>query len=297
MSDVESKSGYVERKTPSSKKGKGKFMWISVYGSSLFCYTETISTAPRETYEIKDATIVAKPLTIEVQKDSKMQISITCTSKEEFESWKAALEEAVTKEAGVVPQKEKVKKDKGSAAMRVGKTVGGKFTASGIGKSAVKGVVHEEIRHLIVALKRMIARIESQKKAEEVESNIMKIVTKAYFLEKDKKVTTEQFLSADAPLRRAFELLVEMRDFRHRMRPDTVKERLATVHNNLLEVERILTVTLSNFISPNSIKRIATTFGLLASEEFLDRAWSDADLEEERDLLSDAMNKYTQFNF
>ena len=248
MSDIESKSGYVERKAP-SKKGKAKFMWISIYGSSLFCYTETISAAPRETYEIKDATIQANPLVVEVHKDNKLYISITCTSKEEFESWKTALEEAVTKEPGVVPQKEKVKKDKGSAAMRVGKTVGGKFTASGIGKSAVKGVVHEEIRHLIIALKRMIARIESQKRAEEVESNIMKIVTKAYFLEKDKKVTTEQFLSADAPLRRAFEILVEMRDFRHRMRPETVKERLGTVHNNLLEVERILTVTLSKFIS------------------------------------------------
>jgi len=125
----------------------------------------------------------------------------------------------------------------------------------------------------------------------------MKIATKAYFLEKDKKVSLDQFLRADTPLRQAFETLVEIRDFRHRMRPETINDRLKIVHDRIIEVEGILTSTLSPFLTPNSIKRIASTFGLLSSIDFLNVAWNDAGVEEERDLLTDAMNKYTQFSF
>jgi len=45
------------------------------------------------------------------------------------------------------------------------------------------------------------------------------------------------------------------------------------------------------------MQRISRTFGLLGSAAFLDKAWGDPELEEERDLLTDAMNKYTQFHF
>jgi len=48
---------------------------------------------------------------------------------------------------------------------------------------------------------------------------------------------------------------------------------------------------------PNSIKRVAVAFGLLGSIEFLTAGWSDESLENERDMLSDAMNRYTAFHF
>ena len=54
---------------------------------------------------------------------------------------------------------------------------------------------------------------------------------------------------------------------------------------------------LLTFKQPKSVKRIATTFGLLGSTDFLNKAWSDGEMEEERDLLTDAMNRYTQFHF
>lgn len=46
-----------------------------------------------------------------------------------------------------------------------------------------------------------------------------------------------------------------------------------------------------------SMQKISKTFGLLASEEFLDDGWRMKEIEEERDLLTDAMNRYTQFHF
>lgn len=45
------------------------------------------------------------------------------------------------------------------------------------------------------------------------------------------------------------------------------------------------------------MQRVARTFGLLASEDFLDAAWGTEEIEDERDLLTDAMNRYTQFHF
>lgn len=45
------------------------------------------------------------------------------------------------------------------------------------------------------------------------------------------------------------------------------------------------------------MQKISKTFGLLASEEFLDDGWRMKEIEEERDLLTDAMNRYTQFHF
>merc|ERR1712137_1257752 len=154
---------------------------------------------------------------------------------------------------------------------------------------AVKVAVNEETKLLIVSLKKSVAK--------EIEDNLMKIITKSFILEKAKKITLDEFLEADAPLREAFENLVEMRDYRHRMRPETVKQRLNVVHERLGNVEKIITAMLVDHMKPANVQRIARTFGLLASQDFLDKAWGTPELEEERDLLTDAMNRYTQFHF
>jgi len=293
----ESKSGFLERQ---HGKKKAKFMWFSLFGSSLFSYTEKTSATPKQTYELQDATVVvnaSKKLAVDIKKLDHLVVTLIATNKEDFELWKSALEASVSQEPCEPPSKEKVKKERGSVGMRAAKAVGGKVTATGAGKMAVKGVVNEETKLLIVALKRIVTRVESQKVANEIEDNLMKIITKSFFLEKDKKITTEQFLKADEPLREAFNLLVEIRDYRHRMKGNAVTKRLAVVHERLMVVEEIITSMLVPYLTPNSIKRIARTFGLLGSIDFLDKAWSDGEMEEERDLLTDAMNRYTQFHF
>lgn len=295
---TETKSGYIERKVA---KKKAKFMWFSLYGSSLFSYTASKSNAVKATYQIKNTVVTApadKKLVLDISDSNKKHIiTLTATSKEEFESWKEVLTAAVSLEPSDAPVKDKVKKSKGSMGMRVGKTIGGKVATSDIGKAAVKTVVNEETKLLIVSLKKIIARVENPKIAKEIEDNLIRIITKSFFLEKDKKITIDQFLVADAPLREAFETLVEMRDYRHRMKPETVKNRLNLVHDRLSSVEKIITNMLVDHLQPESIQRIARTFGLLASTDFLDKAWGTPELEEERDLLTDAMNRYTQFNF
>jgi len=292
------KSGYIER-IPTGKK-KGKFLWCTLSGSSMYAFQDPQQSTARSVYELKNVkvtTAAGKRFTLDLEKDGKALFSLAATSKEEFESWLEALNDCVKKEPGPPPEKEKIKRKKGSMGARIGKNVGGVVVTSGLGKTAVKGVVNEETKLLLIALKKIIAKVETPKIATEMEENLMKIITKSFFLEKDKKITMANFLLADAPLREAFELLISMRDFSHRMKPETVNQKLGQVHDFLLQVEKIITDMLLPHLKAKSIKRIGRTFGLLGSEDFLKKAWSDPDLEEERDLLTDAMNRYTQFHF
>jgi len=103
---------------------------------------------------------------------------LAATSKEEVEGWYAVLPAAVSKNPGPIPQKEKQKKKKSSMAFRVVKNTGSIVASSGVGKAAVRGVVNEETRCLLIALKKIIAKVESPKVADEMEDNMIKIITK-----------------------------------------------------------------------------------------------------------------------
>src|SRR3990167_83931 len=136
------KSGYVERKLPGKKKGS--FMWMTLVGSSLFSYKEPHSAAPKATYEIKNCTISTpedKRLTIDISNQDKLLISLACTSKDEYDGWKSALEAGVSLGPETAPHKEKVKKDRGTITARAGRSVGTKFASTTVVKKAVKVVV------------------------------------------------------------------------------------------------------------------------------------------------------------
>ena len=218
----------------------------------MFSYTEKTSSVPAKTYQLKGATVslnAVKKLALDLKNGDSLIVTLIATNKEEFESWKTFLEAATSLEAASTPEKEKVKKERGSVSMRVGKAVGGKMTATGAGKMAVKNVVNEETKLLIVALKRIVTKVENAKMATEIEDNLMKIITKSFFLEKDKKITVENFLRADEPLRESFNILVEIRDYRHRMQGEAMAKRLAVVHDRLVIVEGIITDMLQPFLT------------------------------------------------
>merc|ERR1711943_158405 len=285
-----SKRGYIEQLLSSKKKGK--FLWFELYGSSLYAYETPAAVTQKHIYQLKGTTATMDKMAIVIKDGDKHIVSLNATSREECEEWHTHLSSASSLDACEAPTKEKKKKAKASVGMRVTKNIGGKVASSGVGKAAVKGVVNEETRLLIVSLKKIIAKV-----ANEIEENLIKIITKAFFLEKDKKITLDEFLEADDPLRSAFETLVEMRYYRHRMKPETVQQRLKFVHDKLVTVEKTISQMLVEHLKPKSMQRISRTFGLLGSAAFLDKAWGDPELEEERDLLTDAMNKYTQFHF
>jgi len=290
------RSGYLERKVPGKKKGR--FFWFVLSGSTLFAYPNATSSAPKATYQLKGTEIQLseKDFTVIINNEGKEVLRLISTGKNDVESWFEVLKSALDKEANEAPVKEEVKKSKVSLANRAGKTIGPKLAASPVGKTAIKNIINEETKLLLVALKRIISRVENSKKADEVENNIMKILTKAYFLDRDKKIDADEFDAVDNPMRETFEILVFMRDYRERLKPSTVDEKFKIVQSNLKKIEEIITNILINHLKPNNIVRIGMIFGLLSSINFLNEAWSDETIEDERNLLADAMNRYTQFH-
>jgi len=184
-----------------------------------------------------------------------------------------------------------------SLSHRASKAIVGKIATTGAGKKVIHTAVPDEIRTLIVSLKLIVAKIDSPKTADEIEENLIKLILKAFFLENQGLVTAEDFLVADKPLREAFEVLVTMRDQRSLMKKNKVDESLTIVNKNLKDVEKVVSNLFASHVKPHTMKRIAVTFSVLNSPEFLGKGWNCNDLREERDELAEAMNRYLSFHF
>jgi hypothetical protein len=170
----------------------------------------------------------------------KLVVGLAGSSAADRDAWKEAVVKATTLEPAEPPSKEKVKK-KASAAFRLKKAAAGKIAVSGVGKKAMKTAVNEETKLLIESLKTIVCKVHDQRKADEIEEHLIKIILKCFFLERNGSVTMQDFLKADAPLREAFELLIHMRDCRHRMSAERASENLRKVHLLISQVETIIT--------------------------------------------------------
>jgi hypothetical protein len=173
----------------------------------------------------------------------------------------------------------------------------GSIAASGIGKKVLKSVLNEETASLLDAVKKIITKQYSKKKADEVERNIIKIVVKAYMLMNNKKVDADEFIKADKPLRVAFDTLPKIYNQRWRMKPEQMKNQLNKCEASFKDAEGIITTLLNPHLSPKNMFRLASTFSFLGSSSFLGKAFEDASVEADVEKLVDAMDYYTQFNY
>lgn len=211
--------------------------------------------------------------------------------------WASSLVEAAKKdEATAPPEREGAGKKQGMAA-RAKKKMAGDLASSGLGKKVMKTVLNEESLSLLTSMKRIVTKADGKKKAEELEKNIIKLMVKGYLLVDGNKIDGEAFLVADKPVRAAFELLAKCYKNRTRARHEVLVEALGRVEGMLKEAERIITELLQPHLSPKNMFRLATTFGYLGSLKFLEKAFSDDELDEELEKLVDAMEYYTQFHF
>lgn len=177
------------------------------------------------------------------------------------------------------------------------KAMAGNIASSGIGKKVLKSVLNEETASLLEAVKKIITKQYSKKKADEIEKSIIKIVVKAYMLTNNKKVDSDAFLKADKPLRQAFDMLPKIFNQRWRMKPDLVKSKLGQCEGWFKDAEAIITGLLQAHLSPKNMFRLASTFSFLGSATFLLKAFEDKSVEEDVEKLVDAMDYYTQFNY
>jgi len=178
------------------------------------------------------------------------------------------------------------------------KNVVSKTATSPIGKKVMKAIINDETKSLIDALKRIVKRESGDdKKAADLENNIIKIAIKSFMLIDKGKLDAEEFLKADAPLREAFELLGRCYTARHRVQREVFEDALRRVEGHLKDAEEIITNILAPYLRPKNMFRISAAFGILADAQFLNHVYTDPEMETDLEKLIDAMEYYTQFHY
>jgi len=163
---------------------------------------------------------------------------------------------------------------------------------SAVGKKMIPG----QARGLLKGLNRIVTKVHGPKKSAEIEKSIIKLIVKAKVCIDSKKVSEEDFLQADDPLRKAFNVIVDLYDFYGEPANENTKAKFAVAANHLKEVGNILSNLMKPHVQPKSLNRLKDVFDLLGSVDFFVAAWQTDSAKEIEDLI-DAMNKYTQFNF
>eukprot|EP01122_Echinamoeba_exundans_P001677 TRINITY_DN1168_c0_g1_i1.p1 TRINITY_DN1168_c0_g1~~TRINITY_DN1168_c0_g1_i1.p1 ORF type:complete len:353 (-),score=115.85 TRINITY_DN1168_c0_g1_i1:61-1119(-) len=294
------KAGYIEI---GKKKDKFKTVYAILSGGSLFYYKDIRDAKPAAPgISLKKSTLNKAPEGVKkdfaFSLDSKEgNVFFAVYSKKDLDEWTKALEANATRDETQPPERKVEAKRKEGVLSRGKKAMAGSIAASGIGKKVLKSVLNEETASLLEAVKKIITKQYSKKKADEVERNIIKIVVKAYMLMNNKKVDADEFIKADKPLRVAFDTLPKIYNQRWRMKPEQMKNQLAKCEASFKEAEGIITTLLNPHLSPKNMFRLASTFSFLGSSSFLGKAFEDASVEADVEKLVDAMDYYTQFNY
>jgi len=185
------------------------------------------------------------------------------------------------------------KKKASGLGARFKKATAQKVMTSSLGKK----IIPQEARLLLRSLRHIVTRVENAKKAKEIEKSIIKLIVKAKCCIDEKKVAEEEFLKADVPLRKAFNIIVDLYDFFGEKLDERTKAKFIMATECMMEVSGILQTVFKPHVQPKTLLRIKSVFDVIASKTFLLSVWEHPDINKDLEELVDAMNKYTQFNF
>jgi len=242
---------------------------------------------------------IKKKFALDIQKDGKSEMSLQLGTKNEKDSWVSNLQAATTMDPCDAPSKDgSAKKKKQGVVMGMQKGVASATADSSVGKAIMKKIVNEETTTLINAMKALVtSESGSDKKAKELEENIIKIAVKAYILVDNKYLKGEQFLVADKPLRDAFNLLVKVFNGRQRAKKERVVEALQKVEVHLKQAEKVITDLLGPHLGGKNMMKLGSIFATVANVKFLESVFYNESVSDELEKLIDAMDYYTQFHY
>jgi len=296
-------AGHLEMKVG---KGGWKVGYAVLIGGSLYFY-KNMGEPAKGHVDLKGLTVVGEAKASDKKKfafqldqeGAKSEWAGQTKTKEDRDIWVNHLNAAVKLEPCEEPSKEGIaKRKKQTLGVAMKKKALSGAADSSVGKAIMKKIVNEETTTLINALKALVS-VESgtEKKAIEMEKNIIKIAVKAYILVDNKDIKGEQFLVADKPLRDAFNLLVKVFNGRQRAKKEKVIEALQRVEADLKKAEKVITELLAPHLSGKNMMRLASIFSTVANVKFLETVFYNESVEDELEKLIDAMDYYTQFHY
>jgi len=292
------KEGYLEMKKKSKLSNKWKAYWFCLVEGSLFYYGHYVESKPRSAIQLKEAKLQPNPPNAFSIIAQTSQFELRSKNQSEIDSWIAALTAATLKSEGEVPIRDPTDKNvRTDMFFKAKKNTMGKVATSKIGKQGMKKLANEESMILITSVKKIIARISDEKKSDEMERNIIKIILKGWLQYDLHNITVENFIVVDQPLREAFTLIDKLFGYYGLRRSHTLRDGFVKVVNLLKKVEGLLTELLQPHLQPKNMMMMHNTFDFIASVEFFSAVWDDGTLEEELFYLVSSMNRYTQFEY
>jgi len=296
-------SGHMDIKLP---KGSWKVGYVVIVGGTLYYYKLLTDKEPKGKVDLKGTTInpeikpgEKKKFAFAVEKDGKQEICGQSGSKDEKDKWVDALKHGTTLDPSEPPSREGIgEKKKQTVGMGMKKGIASATADSTVGKAIMKKIINDETTTLINALKALVtSETGSEKKAIEMEKDIVKLAVKAYILVDNKDIKGQQFLIADKPLREAFNLLVKVFNGRTRARKDRVIEALQKVEVFLKQAEKVITELLAPHLGGKNMMRLQSIFAQIANVKFLETVFYNEAVADELEKLIDAMDYYTQFHY
>jgi hypothetical protein len=296
--------GYVNSGDKKFAK-KPKNMWFTLIQGSLFVYKTPLDAAPVFTHAINGATIASLADEKSKSKSTKGNfgltvksagsdalVTLTAINAEDRDNWVTELNAATSKAAVEAPEKTATKRQRGGLMFRAKKSV-----ASKAGNGMVKRLADDDTKALLAALRKVIGKHQSEKRASEIESSIMKIAIKSYLLVDNKSIVGSEFLKVDGPLRAAFELTAKIFDKASRANDQALMDACQRVEVLYSDCEKVLETLLLPHVKPATILRLKDVFTTISSPRFLFAIFRDESLEEEVHDLVKAMEYYTQFHY
>jgi len=181
---------------------------------------------------------------------------------------------------------------RGGMGQRFKKNVAGKVMTSALGKK----IIPPQLRGLLKGLNRIIARVHNKKTASEIERSMIKIIVKAKLAMDAKKVAEDEFMKCDPPLRKSFDLIVDLFDYYGDEVNERMQKKMDLAVENMREVGNIIATLMKPHIQPKTRDRLKFVFDTLCKRDFLSKVWENENTGKDLEDLIDAMHKYTQFH-
>jgi len=312
MSDTVDKDGFLCKRSGSTKKTassqkKWRAYYFNLVQGSLYYYKNPEDPEPKGKLQLQEVKFVkeqsevsGKKLTFGFKND-KQDLLLAAEDEQDWKEWITIIEANMSKGPAPPLKKEKRKTRAQEIAFKMKKNLGTKAATSKLGKKAIRSQAPEEITNLVRSLKRIVEReSKSSKKANEIEENIYKIGVKAYFLIDGGKITIDDLLVADKPLREGLELLAKCHDhakFSRQPNQKLLMEKFGEVQKKLHEGGDILTKLLEPFLTPKTMKTLQDLADYIGNADRLFRIYQDSALDEDLQELISASEHYTQFHF
>jgi len=314
MGDTVDKDGFLFKRSGSTKKSassqkKWNAYYFNLIQGSLYFYKNVEDLEPKGKCQLGEVKFIKEDPTVESCgkkctfgfRSDKVDLLLATEDEVDWKEWVAAIEANMSKGPAAPLKKERRKTRAQEIAFKMKKNLGTKVATSKLGKKAIRSQAPEEITNLVRALKHIVERnSKSSKKANEVEENIYKLGVKTFFLIDGGKISIEDLLTADKPLRAALELLAKCHDHAKFSRAPNQKlllEKFGEVEKKIREGGDILGKLLTPYLKPKNLKMLQDLVDYIGNAERLFQIFQDSSLDDDLQELISASEHYTQFHF